>query len=304
MHGLAPRTRSLVPLSVKQRMLAMRDPRYRAQRRRDETLEALGAMPRHQAGTTELLGARFHFLDGRSFRDLYREIFVRELYKFTPATPTPLILDCGANVGLATRYWKATIPASRVIAFEPDPVAVEIFRANMRAGGLTDVDLQCAAVWVNNEAVPWSGDNGDAGRVAGHVAGRLDSGSGSDSEEEPPSESSVAGRRLRDFLTEPIDLLKMDIEGAEVDVLIDCADRLVCVDRLFVEYHGFAGREQRLVELLTLLEGSGFRSYVQHEGRPAPRPFVEVPTMLGMDVQLNIFCTRNATERETGATKT
>ncbi len=46
--------------------------------------------------------------------------------------------------------------------------------------------------------------------------------------------------RLADYLIgDRIDLLKIDIEGAEVPVLEDCAARLDWVDRVFVEYHSF-----------------------------------------------------------------
>jgi FkbM family methyltransferase len=33
---------------------------------------------------------------------------------------TPLIIDCGANIGLAARYFAEEFPAARVIALEPD----------------------------------------------------------------------------------------------------------------------------------------------------------------------------------------
>ena len=99
--------------------------------------------------------------------------------------------------------------------------------------------------------------------------------------------------RLRDYLGEPIDLLKLDIEGAEVDVLLDCRDRLTNVARVFVEYHSFAESEQRLDILLALLKTSGFRVYIQTEVCP-PRPFVKRTPYMGMDLQLNIFAVRDS----------
>ena len=43
--------------------------------------------------------------------------------------------------------------------------------------------------------------------------------------------------RLRDYLTQRVDLLRLDIQGAEVDVLLDCADLLGHVQYLAVDYH-------------------------------------------------------------------
>ena len=76
--------------------------------------------------------------------------------------------------------------------------------------------------------------------------------------------------RLRDWLDRDVDLLKMDIEGAEVDVLLDCADRLDRVGSLVCEYHSFAGRPQRLGEMIGGLEGAGHRVIV--DGRHGPGP--------------------------------
>jgi Methyltransferase FkbM domain len=94
--------------------------------------------------------------------------------------------------------------------------------------------------------------------------------------------------RLRAYPTGRVDFLKLEIEGAEVDVLLDCADVLPNVRNVFVEYHSFATEEQRLDELLTLLKTSGFRVYIQTAICP-PQPFVATPSHLGMDLQLNVF---------------
>jgi hypothetical protein len=97
--------------------------------------------------------------------------------------------------------------------------------------------------------------------------------------------------RLRDYLCEPIDLLKIDIEGAETEVIIDCTDRLTCVRRLFVEYHSFTGRPQTLNQILTVLRHAGFRVQI-HEVSKTERPFFGISEHLGMDLQLNIFAYR------------
>jgi hypothetical protein len=115
---------------------------------------------------------------------------------------------------------------------------------------------------------------------------------------EPESADSIAAPmlvptvRLRDYLNEPVEFLKLDIEGAEIDVMLDCADKLGEVAQMFVEYHGFAGKASRLLELLTAIEEAGFSVYVEQEHGPAPSPFIERPHHVGMDVQLNLYCYR------------
>ena len=97
--------------------------------------------------------------------------------------------------------------------------------------------------------------------------------------------------RLRDFLAEPVDFLKLDIEGAEIDVLQDCADRLRSVDKMYLEYHSFVRQEQKLATLFGVLEGAGFRIHA-HAESPAPRPFLARPVVNNKDFRLNVFCFR------------
>jgi hypothetical protein len=39
---------------------------------------------------------------------------------------TPLILDCGGNIGLAARYFAATWPKAKVLSIEPDPANAKL----------------------------------------------------------------------------------------------------------------------------------------------------------------------------------
>jgi hypothetical protein len=93
------------------------------------------------------------------------------------------------------------------------------------------------------------------------------------------------------YLDEPIALLKLDIEGVELVVLRDCADRLDGVDRLFVEFYSSDGQEQGLDEVVAILAGAGFRLHVVSE-LASRQPFVERTSYLGMDLQLNIYAFR------------
>jgi hypothetical protein len=101
----------------------------------------------------------------------------------------------------------------------------------------------------------------------------------------------VPATRLRDHLIEPVELLKLDIEGAEVDVLLDCRDRLSQVRNLFMEYHSFSGQPQRLQAFFGVIEEAGFRVHT-HPDVPAPQPFLSRPVMNGKDLRMNVFCFR------------
>jgi hypothetical protein len=101
----------------------------------------------------------------------------------------------------------------------------------------------------------------------------------------------VATVRLAELLGSQVDLLKLDIEGAECDVLLDCEPRLRNISHLFVEFHGDPNAPQRLHELLRLISGCGFRYYLK-DARGDARPLDFEWRWQTYDYQANIFAIR------------
>ncbi len=96
---------------------------------------------------------------------------------------------------------------------------------------------------------------------------------------------------LKFFKNSEIDFLKMDIEGAEVDVLMHCGNELKNVSNLFVEYHSYADQPQRFNDLTGILTEAGFR-YQIHTQFASKSPLCQRELQLGMDLQLNVFAYR------------
>ena len=101
----------------------------------------------------------------------------------------------------------------------------------------------------------------------------------------------VKAVRLRDYLDKPVEFLKIDIEGAEYEVLRDCKDRLHNVVNLFVEYHSLLNEDQKLSEILQIIKDAGFRFYIKEAWENMKYPFIDKKG-LHFDLQLNIFCYR------------
>jgi len=278
MSGSPVRTiKRLVPRRVKRTIRERRDPE-------NAELRRLGSLPSGTAGITRLLGYPLEFPDARMFVATYSPIFRRRIYQFSPSNASPRILDCGANIGLASIYWKQTFPNADITAFEPDPSTASLLRRNLAAAGADDVTVVEAAVWTENGTIHLTQPEGDPGRLGSRI---VEASTNISADNEEP----VRTVRLRDCFTEPVDFLKLDIEGAETDVILDIADLLPTVGDLFVEYHGFTGRS-RLVELMEPIERAGFSIYVEQEHEFAKQPFVARPEYAGMDVQLNLYCYR------------
>jgi FkbM family methyltransferase len=248
-------------------------PDYRVERRE---LSRLKSFPRYRPAVTNILGTPIELVDSASFIFMYKEIFQQQIYRFPADNDRPYIIDCGSNIGLSVLYFKRLFPHSRILAFEPDNDIFDVLKRNVEHTGCKDVELQCRAIWTSETDLHFMNEGADGGRLSG-----------------PGDQKSKLVRtvRLRDYLTTPVDFLKLDIEGAETEVLIDCADLLANVKMLFVEFHSFAERPQTLHTLMTVLADAGYRVHI-HPPVTSPQPFMRRDVYGGMDMQLNVFCFR------------
>jgi FkbM family methyltransferase len=248
-------------------------------RRRHVALKRLQKKPRYTAASTNLLGTEMKLVDTASFLFMYQEIFERQIYRFKAIRKRPVIIDCGANIGLSVLYFKQLYPDSRVTAFEPDKKIFDVLKKNMQAFELSDVELIDKAVWRSDEVLKFWPEGADGGRIL--------------PQDSVVEYDSVEAVRLRPYLSQPVDFLKLDIEGAESEVLKDCRDLLFNVTNLFVEYHSFADQVQSFAPLINVLCEAGFRLHF-HPSGTSLQPFYHRTIRQDMDGQVNIFAFREA----------
>lgn len=234
--------------------------------------------PRHQSGVISFLHYRFQVPDALSFVWQFKEIFADESYRFETTSTEPVILDCGANIGSSLAYFRQQYPNARITAFEADSDIGAILKQNLQTNNIHNIDLIIKAVWVNDQGIDFGSGEADAASLFSETNRRR-----------------VSSVRLRDYLLhEPhVDMLKIDIEGAETDVLIDCRDALAHVQNLFVEFHAYIGHPQTLGTVVQILEESGFRYYIDtNQSRIRPLVNHRYRGNDVMDLQLNVFAYR------------
>ena len=253
-------------------------PFFNAEQREIKRIERI---PRYNYFKTKLLGKEITAIDSASFLVMQDEIFKKEIYKLNTVNACPRIIDVGANIGISTLYFKLQYPNSKITAFEPDPKAFEALRNNiLNSYGFDDVELIDKGVWNEDGELDFTTNKADGGSLSPNKPGS--------------SKITIKTLRFRDYLSqeEDIDLLKVDIEGAETEVMLDCRDHLHKVKYMFLEYHSFANEKQHLLEIMEVLKYNGFRTYIQTNFCP-PQPFFNVNTSLNQDLQLNMFAIRN-----------
>jgi len=230
-------------------------PEFAAWRHADQLA---GTIPRHTAGSIRMLDYELQYSDLLSFCPQWHDIFVQGALEFLAPSPSPRILDCGANVGLASLFFKRRYPAARITAYEADPALFAIASANVSANGAPDVEMVNAAVWTSAGRVTFRAEGTDSGMIDG-LAGAVDG-----------AAVDVPSLRLRDILVaERIDLLKLDIEGAEDAVLADCEPVLDRVGAIVMDLHEFDPSVRQAPRVLELLSRAGF-VYAVDEFVPQP----------------------------------
>lgn len=191
------------------------------------------------------------FCDYWRFIYLFEHIFIQEEYFFKTKSAAPRILDCGSNVGMSILYFKNLYPESCVAGFEPDPTAYEILKHNIEENRLNNVELHNLALFSKEGEIDFFiGAEDPASLLMSVVPDRIKG-----------NAIKVKTVPLSRFIDQPVDLLKIDIEGAEIDVLSELFEkgRLKMVEAMIIEYHHYLQPGiSRLAPLLKILEDAGF----------------------------------------------
>lgn len=205
-----------------------------------------------------LRGARYSL--GLRSSEIYviEEVYRYKMYDRRPdfvARAGWVVFDVGANIGVVS-----VLQAQRnaqVFAFEPNPDCYRRLLKNVTANGLSD-RIHPFNLALGNQIGPGSIHVEKGGTTGGSVAFGIEGGS-----------SRLVQVTTLDQMTSAlgvsqIDLLKIDVEGGEVDVLRGAADALGATRRIILEYHS----RELLRDCERILSAHGFSRDVLVEYYP------------------------------------
>jgi len=165
----------------------------------------------------------------------FNEVIGEEVYENVISTLSScnVVVDLGANIGLASLYFAAHYPNCKLLAVEPNPSSYEMLSSNLsQLVSLGRCKTLKAAVWSSERSL-----SPDCSLELEHYSAfkiKADSVAGSD-------ENTMIGipmaKILSDSGLQQIDLLKVDIEGAEVELFKGNVDWLTMVRLIAIEFH-------------------------------------------------------------------
>lgn len=166
-----------------------------------------------------------------SDREIFAQIFIQQQYKFFIPTAPATILDLGANVGLASVYFANLFPEAIILALEPEKANYE--QACKNLAPYKKVSVLQAAVWYKpGQLSVYDKGHGEAAFMVEEP--------GYEQAQKPLSQvPAYTIPQLAEKLgTSSIDLIKMDVEGAEKELFENNADEwLPHTKMLVVETH-------------------------------------------------------------------
>ncbi|MFD2515652.1 FkbM family methyltransferase [Pontibacter locisalis] len=158
---------------------------------------------------------------------VFSQIFIDKEYQTDSSIEPNIIIDCGANIGLATLFFMRYFPYSHYIVIEPEMGNFNMLTQNLSK--YPNVTLINKAVW-NKKGHIVIKDNGwgNAGFTVQETR----------SSEVDSIETISINDIIKDYNLKQIDILKLDIEGSEEQIFLETYDQWQSkVDLIFVEIH-------------------------------------------------------------------
>lgn len=158
---------------------------------------------------------------------VFTQIFVDEEYDVELHHEVKNIIDCGANIGLATLYFIKKYPNCNIICIEPDVSNFEMLQKNTQ--NYKNVNCLNNAVWhVNKKLTLTNPELGKSGLRVGELSRE--------------SQSSIEGitisKIMKDSGMKTVEILKLDVEGSEKNILLySDINYKELVKNIFVEIH-------------------------------------------------------------------
>ena len=191
-------------------------------------------------------GARLNYRPGTSDQSLIYEILLKPGSKAEYWLPEDIdaniVLDIGANIGIASNYLSRRFPRAKIFAFEPVPSNFALLTKNVESRGNVRPIMKALGARDGSFEMFHSDTETNLGGYSFHEAG-------SNVGDRVRVEVREARSMMRELGIEAADVIKIDTEGAEYDILTTLGrDFLGNVKWIYGELHG-----NRDFELLAFL---------------------------------------------------
>ena len=163
---------------------------------------------------------------------LCHEILIDQYYDFEVANEPKVIIDAGANIGLAAIYFANKYPKSKIISIEPEASNYYLLKQNVAP--YTNIIPIHAALWHQNKEIDlvnigqakWGFITEDKQHSKSHTQDNYHT-----------VQAITIDKIIEQYHLNQIDILKIDIEGAEKEVFSNTVEWIEKVNSIVIELH-------------------------------------------------------------------
>jgi FkbM family methyltransferase len=162
----------------------------------------------------------------------YEQIFIRQDYYFEVRRDPQVIIDAGANIGLASIYFANRFPGAKIIAIEPEKGNFDLLKKN--SAPYSNIIPIWGALWDKNRNI----DLIDPG--LGQWGYRTQQGNPAGRNSNKPLytvRGMTVDSLMQEYGIDRVDIFKIDIEGAEREVFNNAGSWINNVDSVIIELH-------------------------------------------------------------------
>lgn len=170
-----------------------------------------------------------------SFFYIFNEVFCMGVYPATYKLHT--YIDAGAYIGISILWFHVFNPKLEIIAFEPNKENLFYLKKNLRVNHVKNVTVYQTCLVDKNGKAPFY--------LVDDPIQNLDSGLILNRPYLPYSTFEVKTNKLSRFVHKQISLLKMDVEGAEYDILKDlfASKKINLIANIYFEAHYYTNKQ-------------------------------------------------------------
>jgi FkbM family methyltransferase len=163
-------------------------------------------------------------------------------------------VDGGANIGLASLYFLNQYPSARVEAYEANPETCALLRKTLASAqfAIGRYSIHENALHTRSGSIPFYIIPGVPSALNSSIAGRDDLLHQGDKIDVPAVD-------IRSLLDDPIDLLKLDVEGHEYELLDAAEINPENVKAMIVEFHDMDQHIAACERIFTRFKNAGYR---------------------------------------------
>lgn len=180
---------------------------------------------------------------------VFDNFHLKEYLRESEIKPNDIIVDIGAHIGSFSIFCSQY--ADKVISYEASPLNFKLLKENIRLNSIKNINANNTAIFSKKGRINFVLDKGNTGGNSFYLKSQ---------KKKLKIDAIPLSQIFKDRKIKKIDFLKMDVEGAEYEIILNSSgETLNKIKKIALEYHDYLPTNHNVQQLKTFLEKNGFK---------------------------------------------